>query len=101
MISAMIVVCAVPMMSGSTAGLVWPLPSGSWVAKKSPRGTSLKKSIAGCRIAAMMPSVITIDRTAASCSSVLMIASPGRDRAERSGAGPAPEGEPGSMVTVI
>ncbi len=86
----------VPATSGTTAYS----PS---VAKKSPNGTSRKKSITGLISAITIPNEIAIESRLQISSTALMTASPGRDFGVRSigAAGrPAPAGGP-ALVSVV
>ena len=73
----------VPATSGRTAN--WPS-----VAKKSPKGTSAKKSSTGRMSATMIPTVIATDRNAESIRMPRMTVSAGRALRLRSGTADRP-----------
>ena len=82
-----------------TSGRTAKVPS---VAKKSPKGTSLKKPITGRMSAAMMPRVIRTETKAETNRTVVMTFSPGRERPRRSmgeaPGRPAPRDEPAPVL---
>ena len=94
--SAMTVVTAVPPISGSTAYC----PS---VAKKSPNGTSAKKSMTGRIRATMMPTVMATDRRAEPIRMPRITVSAGRARRLRLGAPgrPAPWDGPAPVLEML